>query len=217
MRRTRIVAAAMAVTLLAGGCAVTRENQNACKVGWAMIGATVGGAGAGEGVSKGVSDPNDGEIAGAAAGGTVAGALLGLLAGHYICQVEEPPPSPPSPPPPPPPISGKIESLTGPSFNFDRSELTAVGRAHVDHAAQVLQQNPSVHVVVEGHTDSVGTHAYNMKLSQRRADTVRSYLEQKGISASRITTAAYGETQPVASNATAEGRAQNRRVDIVAR
>jgi OOP family OmpA-OmpF porin len=78
-----------------------------------------------------------------------------------------------------------------------------------------MQQDPGLHVVIEGHTDSVGSHGYNMKLSQRRADAVRDYMVQQGISASRIETAAYGETRPVASNDTAAGRAQNRRVDIV--
>ena len=71
-------------------------------------------------------------------------------------------------------------------------------------------------VVVEGHTDSIGSDAYNMKLSQRRAATVRDYMVENGISPSRIKTEAFGKTKPIASNKTAAGRAQNRRVDIVA-
>ena len=218
MKRPRLVAGVTAMTFVLGGCAVTRENQGVCKGSWALIGAAAGGSTMGVAVGEGVDDASDGEVAAAAAGGAVVGGLLGLLAGHYICKVEETPPavSPPPPPPPPPP-SGKIETLTGPSFDFNKSTLTAEGRTHVDYAAQIMQQYPMVHVVVEGHTDSVGSDAYNMKLSQRRADTVRAYLVQKGISASRIEAAAYGETHPMASNKTAEGRAQNRRVDIVAR
>ena len=86
----------------------------------------------------------------------------------------------------------------------------------MDHAAQIMRASPTMRVVVEGHTDSVGSHDYNMKLSERRANAARDYMVEKGISASRIKTAWYGETRPVASNATAAGRAKNRRVDIVA-
>ena len=79
-----------------------------------------------------------------------------------------------------------------------------------------MRAEPTLVVVVEGHTDSIGSDAYNMKLSQRRANTVRDYMVKKGISPSRIKTEAFGETKPIASNKTAEGRAQNRRVEIVA-
>jgi OmpA-OmpF porin, OOP family len=66
--------------------------------------------------------------------------------------------------------------------------------------------------VIEGHTDSVGNDAYNQSLSQRRADAVRKYLLDKGVAAARLESKGFGESQPVADNATAEGRAQNRRV-----
>ena len=69
-------------------------------------------------------------------------------------------------------------------------------------------------IVVSGHTDSVGSEAYNMKLGQRRADTVKSYLVERGVSSSKITTKSFGESQPVASNSTAEGRAKNRRAEV---
>ena len=213
MVRSR-VAVGMVAVLALGGCAAMRKDKY-CKWGFPVWGAVAGGVGAGLGVGEGVDDPSSGEIAGAAVGGTLVGAGLGWLVGHYVCEPEEAPP-PPVPPPPPPPVAGrKIETLTGPSFEFDKARLTSEGRAHVDHAVQIMQESPSMRVVVEGNTDSIGSDAYNMKLSQRRADTVRDYMVQKGISASRIRTAAYGETRPIASNKTAEGRAQNRRVDIV--
>src|SRR5204862_6239001 len=79
-----------------------------------------------------------------------------------------------------------------------------------------MKGEPAMVVVVEGHTDAVGSDAYNMKLSQRRADTVRDYMVKNGITPSRIKTEAFGKTRPIASNKTAEGRAQNRRVEIVA-
>jgi outer membrane protein OmpA-like peptidoglycan-associated protein len=111
----------------------------------------------------------------------------------------------------------RIETLTGPSFAFNKATLTPEGRQHVDHAVEILRDNPNIAVSVEGHTDSVGSDAYNMKLSQRRADAVRDYMVAHGIAADRITTEAFGETRPVASNDTAAGRAENRRVEIIAR
>lgn len=71
-------------------------------------------------------------------------------------------------------------------------------------------------VVVEGYTDSIGSDAYNMKLSERRAETVRDFMVSKGISPTRITTRGFGKANPIASNKTAEGRAENRRVEIIA-
>src|SRR5205807_479589 len=106
-------------------------------------------------------------------------------------------------------------ALTGPSFEFDKAILTAEGRQHVEHAIVIMREQPTLVVVVEGHTDSIGSDAYNMKLSQRRANAVRDYMVKNGVSGSRIKTEAYGKTRPIASNKTAEGRAQNRRVDIV--
>ena len=110
----------------------------------------------------------------------------------------------------------EIETLSGPGFEFNKATLTAESRTHVDPTVQLMKADPRMHVVVEGHTDSVGSHEYNMKLSERRANAVRDYMVEKGISAGRIRTAWYGETRPVASNATAAGRAKNRRDDLVA-
>ena len=86
----------------------------------------------------------------------------------------------------------------------------------LDGAVKTLRDNPSLHVVVEGHTDSVGSDAYNRKLSERRAKAVRDYLVREGIESSRLTTHGYGKSRPVASNDTAEGRAENRRAEIIA-
>ena len=85
----------------------------------------------------------------------------------------------------------------------------------LDEAAAMLKQEPeAVGVISAGHTDSIGTDAYNMKLSLRRAEAVKNYLVSEGISAKRIKVEGFGEANPVASNATAEGRAQNRRVEL---
>jgi OOP family OmpA-OmpF porin len=84
-----------------------------------------------------------------------------------------------------------------------------------DLLARIKSKNADLSgITISGHTDSVGSEAYNMKLGQRRADTVKDYLVSKGVPASKITTKSFGESQPVASNKTAEGRAKNRRAEV---
>jgi OOP family OmpA-OmpF porin len=85
----------------------------------------------------------------------------------------------------------------------------------LDEAAQTLKANPNVKVDVNGYCDAIGTVKYNLKLSQRRADAVVSYLEDKGIPASQLMPQGFGKTHFVATNRTREGRAQNRRVELV--
>ena len=100
------------------------------------------------------------------------------------------------------------------NFEFDSAQLTPSAEAILDGVSEKLMTNDQLRIRLEGHTDSVGPAAYNKELSQRRADSVKSYLVNKGFSADNITTIGYGEEQPVASNDTAEGRAQNRRVEL---
>jgi OOP family OmpA-OmpF porin len=109
----------------------------------------------------------------------------------------------------------KVASLSGPHFAFNESQLTPEGQAKVRGAAQMLNQYPDRGIEVSGYTDSMGSDARNQRLSERRAEAVKQILVESGVSASRITTAGYGSANPLASNATAEGRAQNRRVEIV--
>ncbi len=208
-------ASVMLVVLLAG-CTAMRQDKY-CKWALPVWGVALGGTGGGLGVSKS-GDRDAAETAGGAAGGAIAGGLLGWLIGHYVCEeAPEVVPPPPAPAPQPPPAARrKIETLTGPSFEFNKATLTPEGRVHVEHAIVIMKGEPALLVVVEGHTDSIGSDAYNMKLSQRRAATVRDYMVENGISPSRIKTEAFGKTKPIASNKTAAGRAQNRRVDIVA-
>ncbi|MDQ3028202.1 MAG: OmpA family protein [Pseudomonadota bacterium] len=99
-------------------------------------------------------------------------------------------------------------------FDFDKSVLRPDGRKSLDDAAAKLRGVDLEMVIATGHTDSVGTDAYNQRLSERRAAAVKEYLVSKGIAASKITTIGKGESQPVATNKTAEGRQKNRRVDI---
>lgn len=129
-----------------------------------------------------------------------------------------PPPPPPvvaqAPPPPPPPAKKKIV-LRGVNFDFDKATLRPDATRILDEAVETLKAEPDVEVLIVGHTDSVGSEAYNLKLSERRARAVRDYLVRKGISAARLRVKGMGESQPVASNDTADGRAQNRRVELL--
>ena len=209
---TKRMAVGALVAFTMGGCATFREHPVACKATAALIGGALGATGGAVGVDQIEKGPDDGEIAAGAAAGLVAGGLVGYLIGHYACPEEEAPVA--APPPPPMPKGTKIAEIPGPNFDFDKSTLTAEGKAKVADAARVLKDNPTIHVEVAGHTDSIGSDAYNQKLSERRAKTVADELVRDGISASRLTPRGYGETKPIADNKTEAGRARNRRVEI---
>ncbi|MDQ1833393.1 outer membrane protein OmpA [Massilia scottii] len=131
-----------------------------------------------------------------------------------------PPPTPGAvvtPPPvvaPPPVTSEKVSFSADALFDFDKSVLKAEGKGKLDDLSSKLQGINLEVIIAVGHTDSVGTDAYNQKLSIRRAEAVKAYLQAKGIEANRIYTEGKGESQPVADNKSAEGRAKNRRVEV---
>ncbi len=118
--------------------------------------------------------------------------------------------------PPPVPVHETMTLGADTFFDFNKYNLKPAGMAKLDELAAKLQQlGPAVTAVsVTGHTDSIGTDAYNLKLSQRRAQSVVDYLVQRGVNPSIIQARGMGESSPVASNATPAGRAQNRRVEI---
>jgi OOP family OmpA-OmpF porin len=99
-------------------------------------------------------------------------------------------------------------------FDFDKAVIKKQYLPAIQAAAQVLKQNPGLYVVIEGHTDSVGSDKYNYALGLRRAKAVRNALVRFGVKPARMKVKSYGETRPIASNETAEGRAKNRRVEI---
>jgi OOP family OmpA-OmpF porin len=109
------------------------------------------------------------------------------------------------------PLKGSI-TLEGVNFEHNSAALTVASHPPLDEIASGLKKHPRLKVEIQGHTDSTGSPAYNLKLSQRRADSVRDYLVSEGASADQLVTKGYGQTQPAASNKTAEGRAKNRRV-----
>jgi OOP family OmpA-OmpF porin len=121
-----------------------------------------------------------------------------------------------APPPPAPPsdMCAGVLRLRGITFEFDRARIRSEDTVILDEALRQLQACPGKRVRVDGHTDSVGTDAYNQQLSQRRADAVRAYLVSKGLAPGRASTRGFGESQPVAPNTTEEGRALNRRVEF---
>jgi len=99
-------------------------------------------------------------------------------------------------------------------FDFNKATLKPEAKNQLAAVLQVLKDQPRAQVDIAGHTDGVGSDAYNMKLGKARADSVATYLEQNGVPRQNIRTESFGKRQPVASNANAEGRAQNRRVEI---
>jgi len=131
--------------------------------------------------------------------------------------------APPAPAPayvaPPAPVAAPAPPrklvLEGVNFDFDKSTLRQEDIAIIDRDVTTLDQWGNANIEVAGHTDSRGSDEYNMNLSQQRAEAVRNYLISKGIAADRLTAKGYGESQPVADNATDEGRFKNRRVELV--
>jgi outer membrane protein OmpA-like peptidoglycan-associated protein len=144
-----------------------------------------------------------------------------------------PPPAPPPAPPPPPQVAVLPPPCHAPAgfqvdadchiieqvvvvraidFEFNSEQLTIPAQQTLGEVAGALAAQPELTVEIQGHTDSIGTEAYNLKLSQRRADAVKAFLVGHGVQESRLVARGYGKSQPQFSNDTAEGRAQNRRV-----
>ncbi|MEJ5349062.1 MAG: OmpA family protein [Desulfosoma sp.] len=100
-------------------------------------------------------------------------------------------------------------------FDFNSSVLKPGAYSEIERVAQVLNRYPETRIIVEGHTDSIGSLQYNQQLSERRAQSVKDALVNRGVNPARIDTIGYGETRPIASNETEAGRQLNRRVTIV--
>ncbi len=108
---------------------------------------------------------------------------------------------------------GKI-TLRGITFDTGKATIKPISYPVLDRAVDLLKKNPKARVEVQGHTDSVGSDSYNMRLSQARANSVYKYLVDHGIDTARLTARGYGETSPIADNRTRDGRSQNRRIDF---
>jgi len=110
---------------------------------------------------------------------------------------------------------GVVVNLPDVLFEFGKSNLTSSAVSTVREIARVVSKAPSRHISVEGHTDSIGTIDYNYRLSDARARAVAGELERNGIPRRSLTTRALGETEPIATNKTEQGRRRNRRVEVV--
>ena len=188
--------------------------------GKGAIGGAVAGAAAG-GISGGVAanqdafgDADDGTRAAGIGVGMVGGAAVGALLGHLLFDEAPAPVAVAAAPPPPPPAPAPLAVLTGTSFAFDSAALAPAAERHLEGTIEAMQTDSTLRVRIDGYTDSTGSEAYNMRLSQRRADTVKAYLVDHGIEAMRLQTRGLGPSNPVASNSTEEGRARNRRVEV---
>jgi len=204
------------------GCAMTQKQKTYTAAG-ALAGAA---SGAIVGLIVDEAACEDGELGRGIGAGV--GALLGAAVGYWMAGEEPPPPPPPAPrvqapPPPPPPAPAPAEAkriiLRGINFDFDKSNIKSEFAPVLDEAAQILQDNPNVNVTIEGHTDSIGSDAYNQRLSERRAKSVKQYLVSRGVDAGRLDTVGKGESEPIADNTkngrdNPEGRAMNRRAEL---
>lgn len=123
-------------------------------------------------------------------------------------------PAPAAAPAAPVAAASKVTYAADAFFDFDKAVVKPAGKAKLDDLVSKVQGINLEVIIAVGHTDSVGSDAYNQKLSVRRAEAVKAYLVSKGIEKNRIYTEGKGEKQPVASNKTTEGRSKNRRVEI---
>lgn len=173
------------------------------------IGAGAGGA-IGGAIGSASGNTATGAIIGAVVGGA-AGATIGRYMDKQAEEIEED-------------LEGadiervgegiKITFDSGLLFDTEQYSLKPATKDNLNNLSETLQKYEDTKILVEGHTDAAGADDYNMRLSERRAQSVADYIIRLGVDPSRITTKGYGETQPVASNETAEGKAQNRRVEM---
>jgi outer membrane protein OmpA-like peptidoglycan-associated protein len=207
------------ITILSmvAGCSMTPQQTQYTAAG-AVGGALVGG-GIGCGIAASIDRDDPTSYAIGCPIGVGAGALIGAVIGYFMAPGPTPPvpPAPlasPMPPPPPPPAAQEQIILRGVHFDFDKAIIRDVDKPVLDEAAAKLKANPSTRIHVNGYTDAIGSEAYNLKLSQRRADAVAAFFEKQGISSGQLVPQGFGKTHFVATNATDDGRAQNRRVEL---
>lgn len=199
------------IAVFAFACATTdggTDPNKKTKRG-AVIGAVVGGV-AGAVIGNQGGNNRTGAVVGAAAGAAV-GAAVGRRMDKQeaeLRQIEGVEVTRPS--------EGEIEvRLTNDIlFDYDSAALRSASRTTLNELAENFSQYPDNQIIVEGHTDSTGSDAYNKKLSEQRAAGVADYLIDRGVSASKVIVYGYGESDPKSSNDTAEGRQLNRRVEI---
>ena len=190
--------------LMLMGCASLSNTEQG-----AIIGAGAGGA-AGAAIGKAAGGTAEGAIIGAVVGGT-AGAIIGQRMDRKAAELEEE-------------LDNAEVERVGEGikvtfdnailFDFDSAALRSDAQATLSEFTGGIQDFEGTEVLIVGHTDSKGSEAYNQQLSERRASSAAEYLTEQGLLPSRISTMGKGESEPVATNDTAEGRQQNRRVEV---
>ena len=187
------------------GCDSLTKTQKGAGIGAAtggVIGAIIG---------KKAGNTAVGAIIGAAVGGT-AGGFIGKRMDKQAAEIQNAIPNAE--------VIREGEGIivkfdSGILFGFDKADLTAQAKTNVKSLASSLNQYPGTDIKVIGHTDNKGTEAYNMGLSERRAAAVKAYAVSQGVPSSRLLTLGKGFSEPIAENTTEEGRAANRRVEVV--
>jgi outer membrane protein OmpA-like peptidoglycan-associated protein len=205
MRSTRISSALfIGASVVLGGCAGMSQQQKGAVIG-ATTGAAVGGV-----IGNQTGSTARGAIIGAVVGGA-AGAVIGHQMDQQAKELQQNIPGAT--------IQRVGEGIavtfaSGILFPFNSTEILPDGRTNLQQLASSLEKYPNSDILIVGHTDSVGTDAYNNDLSQRRALAAQSYLQSLGVPATRLQATGKGESEPIQSNDTDAGRAQNRRVEI---
>ena len=194
------------ISFLAGTMGCAEWNRTAKG---AAIGAGAGGA-AGGLIGYATGSPVAGVLIGAAVGGA-AGALIGNYMDKQAAEIERD-------------IEGakvervgegiKITFSSGILFDVNRADLKDFSRAELTKLATILNKYDDTNILLAGHTDSTGSDEYNLRLSRRRAQSVSDYLSIQNVNPERFTVYGYGKSDPIASNDTADSRAQNRRVEV---
>jgi outer membrane protein OmpA-like peptidoglycan-associated protein len=204
-RMNLIVTGIVSLAIVAGSC----KSMNKTKKG-AIIG-TAGGAALGAVIGKASGNTALGTVIGAAVGG-VTGTIIGKKMDKQAEEIKRQVPG------------AKVERVgEGINveftekilFDFSSADLKPVSKENLNKLGTILGKYPDTDIEVQGHTDSRGADEYNMGLATRRASEVSAYLKSNGISNSRITVKPFGESAPIATNETDEGRAQNRRVNFL--
>ena len=203
-RSSRAVALFVAGTVVLSACAGLSQKQKGAVIG-ATTGAAVGGV-----IGNQTGSTARGAIIGAIVGGA-AGAIIGHQMDQQAKELEQSIPGAT--------IQRVGEGIavtfaSGILFPFNSTEILPDGRTNLQELAKSLEKYPNSDVLIVGHTDSVGTDTYNLDLSQRRAQAASAYLQSLGVPASRLRTVGRGESEPIQSNDTDEGRQRNRRVEI---
>jgi outer membrane protein OmpA-like peptidoglycan-associated protein len=201
---TRGTAATLVAALALAGCSSFNRTQKG-----AVIGAAAGGA-VGAVVGKKLGSTAKGAIIGAAVGGTT-GAIIGRQMDKQADELAGDIPG------------ARIERVgegiavtfdSGLLFAYDSDMIRGAAGENLENLANSLKKYPKTDVMIVGHTDAVGSDSYNMGLSDRRARSARAYLTGHGVAMDRIKVAGRGESEPIDTNDTSDGRAQNRRVEI---